>query len=140
MSDMPAYMLGLLIPTGVLFILGAVFFSIGMFLKQRTRDWDITQGIIIKRGTLFPRLPDKHPTFEYVVNGQTYRKTSAISQTPGFMPGSTITVKYDPYRPERAAIGSLAQGGGIFLILGSVFLGVSVVLLIVLLILRSSLS
>ncbi|WP_020618264.1 DUF3592 domain-containing protein [Paenibacillus daejeonensis] len=140
MSDMPSYLQGLLLAFGILFILGAVFFSIGMFLKQRTRDWDVTQGIIIKRGTLFPGLPDKHPTFEYVVDGQTYRKTSAISQTPGFTPGSRVTVKYDPYRPERAAIDSVAQGGLIFLILGSVFLAVSVGLLFVLLFLRNSLT
>ena len=140
MSDIPVYLLGFLVPAGVLLILGTVFFSIGMFLRQRSRDWEVTQGIIIKRGTLFPGLPDKHPTFEYVVDGQTYRKTSAISQTPGFMPGSRVTVKYDPYRPERAAIDSVAQGGLIFLILGSVFLAVSVGLFIILLYLRNILN
>ncbi|MFS0724956.1 DUF3592 domain-containing protein [Paenibacillus sp. 1P07SE] len=140
MSEIPPYMLGVLIPAGVLLLLGAVFFSIGMFFRQRMRDWDVTRGIIIKAGSLFPNLPDKYPTFEYVVNGEVYRKTSAISQTPGFWPGSTVTVKYDPYQPERASIDSMVQSGLIFVILGSVFLGVAVVLAIVALVLNNLLS
>jgi|GEM_PF-1471627 len=133
MNDIPEYLLGIIIPCGVFGLLGTVFTLIGWFMKRRTRDWDTTQGVIVKRGALFASLPDKYPTFQYVVDGQTYEHTSSVSQTPGFRPGSVVTVKYDPYQPERAAIDSIAQSGLIFLIIGLCMLGIAAVLLVVLL-------
>lgn len=114
---------------GVFALLGAVFLTFGLIRRRITEGWTPTQGIILKKGRLLPGLPDRYPTFAYRNSyGEAFEHTSSIHQSPGFMPGTTVRVLYDPHDPQRAIIDSFAQRGAVFSLLGGIFLGVGLII------------
>ncbi|WP_010274191.1 DUF3592 domain-containing protein [Paenibacillus senegalensis] len=131
---MPPYFLPLIIPGGVLTLLGAFFLTIGLIRKLPTRHWEATVGQVVKKGKLFPGLPDSSPTFRYMAHdGQTYERTSLITQRPGIPPGRNVPVLYHPENPKRAVINTFAQNGSAFILIGSIIMGVGLILFIILL-------
>lgn len=127
---MPPHLLGFIIPGGILTLLGSIFLAIGLVRKLPTKHWDETVGQVVKKGKLFPGLPDNSPTFRYrAQDGNTYEKTSWITQRPGISPGKNVPVLYNPDNPERAIINTFAQNGTAFIIIGSVILGIGIIFL-----------
>lgn len=129
---MPPHLLGFIIPGGVLTLLGSVFLAIGLVRKLPTRQWHETIGQVIKKGKLFPGMPDNSPTFRYMAqDGNTYERTSLITQRPGIVPGKNVPVLYNPDNPERAVINTFAQNGTAFIVIGGVLLGIGLIFLVV---------
>ncbi|MDO3409901.1 DUF3592 domain-containing protein [Saccharibacillus sp. CPCC 101409] len=128
---MPLWMLGILIPGGVLTLLGIAFTLIGLTMRRRSADWIETEGIIVKQGEILRNFPDRRPTFAYrTKDGSEYMRTSAMSQSPGFWPDTRVRVKYNPDDPQQAVIDSPAQSGLVFLIIGVVMLPIGLIILL----------
>lgn len=128
MSELPEYLLAPAIIAFVFFMLGSVFMGIGLFLKLRTKNWNQTEGEIIKKDWFFPSMPDGTPSFRYTANdGVTYEKTSRVSQSPGISIGKKVTVFYDPENPQNGALDTFVQNGTLFSVLGGFFLGGSLI-------------
>lgn len=126
MYELPDYLLAPAIIALAFFLLGSIFTGIGLFLKLRTKNWNETEGEIIKKGRFFPSLPDRTPSFRYTANdGETYEKTSRISQSPGISIGKKVTVFYHPEDPRKGALNTFVQNGTLFIIIGGFFLVVS---------------
>jgi len=121
-----------------IFLLGLVFLFIGLRQRLRWNSLEATEGVIVKREAVInlfhlrdnapvdeirkgqSDVPDEYPTFQYVVEGKTYKKTSRISIKPGYKPGTEVIVYYDPLYPERAHLKNIAVTGTLFL-LGAIF-------------------
>ena len=136
------YMVGGIL-TLTFLMLGSVFLFLGLSRSRRTKKWNRTSGIVIKKeknihitlGKIFNKEsllsngPDASPTFQYQVNGNEYEKTSSIQQKPGFNPGTIVDVLYDPNDPKQAIIDSFVQRGSIFTLLGWIFISIGFVIL-----------
>src|SRR5699024_8083365 len=109
-----------------LFTLGIFFFIIVLVLYRQSKYCLYTNGSIVKQDetflydldllltnnqSLMSKRPDQQPTFTYQVNHEKYTKTSKVKQKPGFHPGTTVTVLYNPEDPSKAVINSIAQRG-----------------------------
>jgi len=122
----------IVIPAGILTLLGIIFWSIGFFMTRKTRDWEKTTGEIVKKSRWGGGLPDYRPTVRFEAHdGQTYEVMSFINQTPGLLPGRKVPVLYDPYDPYRARIDTFVQSGRIFLIIGNVLLGLGIAIALI---------
>src|SRR5690606_24938017 len=106
--------------------------AFGLVRKLRTKQWDETVVHVDKKGKLFPGLPDNSPTIRNIAHdGNTYEKTSLITQRPSIAPSKNVPVMYNPDNPERAVINTFAQNGTAFIIIGSVTLGIGIIFLTV---------
>ena len=132
---MEGFYLGFGVFSSVFFIIGAVFLFYGMNHSRSSKNWKITSGVIVKKekitsptlsklfqgSNFLQNAPDRYPTVEYEVNGQTYTYTSKISQEPGLPPGKKVEVLYDPNKPDKALINTFVQRGGFFKLIGTLF-------------------
>lgn len=130
------------------FVLGGIFLIYGLRRTRPIRNWEKTSGTIIQkeenlvitlgkilRNESFSQdIPDRYPTVEYEVNGQTYTNTSKISQQPGLKPGRIVEVLYNSNHPEQAVINTFVQRGSLFTLLGSIFLTLACIFLTMILI------
>lgn len=81
--------------------------------------------------TLNPRLLMWRMNFRFEMrkaSGTEYENTSSIHHTPGFRPGTRVTVRYNPEQPEQAIIDSFAQNGTVFVVVGYVLTGFGVMI------------
>lgn len=125
--------------------IGIIFVAIGLIRSSASKDWPRTDGVIIKKEqhyslslgkilnneSIKSNRPDQRPTFQFTVEGKDYIKTSAMQQTPGFQPGNTVTVLYNPDDPNQAVINTKAQRGTIFTIIGAAIISVTIFLAII---------
>ena len=124
---MQAWHIILIISGGFLF-LGAVFLTIGLMRRSQGKHWSVTEGVIVKKGILLPSFPDRYPTVRYRVGETEYESTSSVYQTPGFRPGRRVIVRYNADRPEQAIIDSFAQNGTVFVVVGFILMGISLMI------------
>src|SRR5699024_4474831 len=121
-----------------LFILGMVFFLIGVLRSRKAKYYERTTGVIVagakKRLKKLPFMSEKtvdtlykkrivsepNPTVSYEVGGQTYTYRSSISQEPAIPIGKEVNVLYNPRNPEEALIDSFVQRGSIFTLVGCI--------------------
>jgi len=137
------FFLPIIVGLSPLVILCIVFFIIGLKIKRRTRNWTHSTGVIVQKekhiiinlrtllsGEGFEsKVPDSRPTVQYEIDGTQYEYTSKIGQTPGFMPDTIVDIMYNPENPEEVVIDSFVQRGAVFLLIGWILFGISLLIL-----------
>lgn len=113
---------------------GIIFFIIGFFMyrNQKNKEGKCTAAttgkvVDLERGTRdaseLGEVPKYYPVFEYSIGGQVYRKVSGIGfNKPKLNVGQSVTIYYDPERPEKYYAQEYKFGknvGSIFLWVGS---------------------
>lgn len=148
---MDSFTFVLLIFIAIFGLLGLVFFLIGYLRTRKIHYFDRTEGMIIQKERHFKlnlfqlskkqtsihqegTYSDENPSVAYEVGGEKYIHTSSISQQPGIPIGTKVGVYYDPYQPEKAIIDTFVQRGSLFKLLGSIFLGIAMIGLCILII------
>lgn len=126
-------------------ILGIVFLAMYSRRAKKFNVWSLTTGEIIKKditinisiGSLInkdskgSKLPDRAPTVSYQVGDVSYEYTSKIQQSPGLPPGKIVEVFYNPDNPQEAIINTFVQRGSIFKLLGSIFIGICAIFVLI---------
>ncbi len=130
------FQLVVLIFTGVLLLLGAVFTSIGVLRSRMTRGWMRTQGQVVSKSGSTWGMASQYPTFRWMApDGREYSKTSMVRSSLGPRPGTLVPVLFDPRDPSRGMIDSFVQRGTIFSVIGGILLtcgaGLAVVSLVI---------
>lgn len=115
----------------VFIILGTAFLIIGTVIRNNSKDWDKTMGIIVNGNAIFKSLPNSYPTAKYTVEGIEYTHTSNIKQNPRIRTGKKVEILYNPDKPNQARINTAVQNGKVFKIIGTIFLSVSILPIII---------
>src|SRR5699024_2537265 len=104
--------------------------SKGIIVK-RENNYTINIGGLLNQKNLVESIPDRRPTVQYTIDGVEYEHKSKIGQEPGFKPGTMVNIFYNPDDPEQVVIDSFAQRGTVFLVIGSILLGLGLIITIV---------
>lgn len=148
---MPTWARALFIGIGALMVAGSIFYYVAASRRAAAADaWPGTQGRIVATRTGYSASTDSDGvrndsytpivTFEYAVNGRTYRSTQLyLNEAPVFgdegdarafladhRPGAPLQIRYDPANPQQAAavIERPSWGIGVLTVMGLIFAAV----------------
>lgn len=120
--------------TTILYIITPVFFIIGVLLlrsyirsKIKKMEWDYTETGVISEKRVWIGRETACPVVQYEVDGKAYEIESKLGQNPPLRVGKSVRVYYNPDNPEEMLIDTFIQRGGLFLLIGIVFLSFSFV-------------
>ena len=126
----------------MMYIVAAAMFTVGFCVvffgtKKRSRCTVATRATVCKVEIDRETDEDGHsrnsytPTFEYAVNGETYRRKGGVysNRRRTYREGDVKNIKYNPDKPEEFVVeGAGGMGGGIFLMVLSVVIFVVLII------------
>ncbi len=98
-------------------LLGAVFLTIGTVLyKPGSGKWPLVQGIAVPSGTFGP------PRYEWRSPDGVFRRGRAVARSLPLLPGTAVTVAFDPKDFSRFRLDGVVSSGQVFIIIGWIIL------------------
>jgi len=115
-----------LVPLGI----GGIFLTLGWARGRMTRGWVATEGMVVNRdGSADHGMPAYYPTFAWRdQQGVEHRRTSNVGASLQPSPGTRVRVRYDPASPDRAVMDTFSQSGRVFLLVGWIIVGLTIVI------------
>ncbi len=129
----------------VVLLIGLSFSIIGYLQRNHFSTYTKATAIVVKREKTYQISisnmvngksiqveketdPDEYATFQFDVNNKQYEVRSRMKITPGYTPGSEVSILYDPDNPNKAVINHIFYKG-IFFLLPGIFTTIISVLL-----------
>lgn len=111
----------------VFFIIGVLFLRSTIRSKMKKIEWNYTETGVISEKRIWIGKETACPVVQYAVDGKTYEVESRLGQNPPLRVGKAVRVYYNPDNPEEMLIDTFIQRGGLFLLLGVVFISFSLI-------------